>query len=81
MTTFTTQDRESAEHPSSLEFAHMIRNTAKFHPGMEVLNECADIIERQVTYINMLHKLCNKNGIGIGKNLLTGEIIPFEEFK
>ena len=32
----------------------------------------------QEKYINILHKLCNANGLGIGRNLLTGEIIPFE---
>jgi chromosome condensin MukBEF complex kleisin-like MukF subunit len=35
-------------------------------------------IEAKELYINRLHKLCNENGLGVGKNLLTGEVIPFE---
>lgn len=37
-----------------------------------------DMLRSQEKYINLLHKLCNANGIGSGKDLLTGEVIPFE---
>ena len=36
------------------------------------------MLRSQEAYINKLHKLCNLNGLGAGRNLLTGEIIPFE---
>lgn len=42
------------------------------------LFKAADMLRSQVKYINILHKLCNANGIGVGRNLLTGEVIPFE---
>ena len=44
----------------------------------EILQQAADMLRSQVKYINLLHKLCNANGIGVGRNLLTGEVIPFE---
>ena len=40
--------------------------------------EVRDMLRSQEKYINQLHKLLNYNGIGAGKDLLTGEIIPFE---
>ena len=42
------------------------------------LFKAADMLRSQEKYINLLHKLCNANGIGVGRNLLTGEVIPFE---
>jgi len=44
----------------------------------ETLDSSSQMLRSQVKYINLLHKLCNANGIGVGRNLLTGEIIPFE---
>lgn len=44
----------------------------------EILQQAADMLRSQKKYINLLHKLCNANGLGIGRNLLTGEVIPFE---
>ena len=44
----------------------------------EILQQAADMLRSQEYYINLLHKLCNANGIGAGRNLLTGEVIPFE---
>lgn len=44
----------------------------------EILQQAADMLRSQEKYINLLHKLCNANGIGVGRNLLTGEVIPFE---
>ena len=41
-------------------------------------SHAADMLRSQEKYINLLHKLCNANGIGVGRNLLTGEVIPFE---
>ncbi|CAB5238846.1 hypothetical protein UFOVP230_35 [uncultured Caudovirales phage] len=40
--------------------------------------EAAAMLRSQEKYINQLHKLLNYNGIGAGKDLLTGEVIPFE---
>ena len=37
-----------------------------------------DMLRSQQKYINLLHKLLNANVIGSGRNLLTGEVIPFE---
>lgn len=42
------------------------------------LQESAAMLRSQEKYINQLHKLLNYNGIGAGKDLLTGEVIPFE---
>ena len=42
------------------------------------LQESAAMLRSQEAYINKLHKLCNLNGLGAGRDLLTGEIIPFE---
>ena len=42
-----------------------------------MIETCA-MLRSQQKYINILHKLLNKNGIGVGRNLLTGEVIPFE---
>lgn len=44
----------------------------------EHAEEIATMLRNQQKYINRLHKLCNANGIGVGRNLLTGEVIPFE---
>lgn len=40
--------------------------------------EAADMLRSQEKYINLLHKLLNANNIGAGRDLLTGEVIPFE---
>ena len=40
--------------------------------------DAATMLRSQEKYINRLHRLCNANGLGAGKDLLTGEIIPFE---
>ena len=42
------------------------------------LEAAATMLRSQEKYINQLHKLLNYNGIGAGKDLLTGEVIPFE---
>lgn len=42
------------------------------------IEEAAAMLRSQEKYINQLHKLLNYNGIGAGKDLLTGEVIPFE---
>jgi hypothetical protein len=44
----------------------------------EWMTEAATMLRSQEKYINRLHKLLNVNRIGAGKDLLTGEIIPFE---
>ena len=44
----------------------------------EILQQAADMLRSQEKYINLLHKLCNANGIGAGRDLLTGAVIPFE---
>ena len=43
------------------------------------LKESAAMLRSQELYINRLHKLLNVNGIGSGRNLLTGEVIPFPD--
>lgn len=45
---------------------------------LDVTQAAADMLRSQEKYINLLHKLLNANGIGVGRNLLTGEVIPFE---
>ena len=42
------------------------------------VEQAAAMLRSQEKYINRLHKLLNVNRIGAGKDLLTGEIIPFE---
>jgi len=42
------------------------------------IDQAATMLRSQEKYINRLHKLLNVNRIGAGKDLLTGEIIPFE---
>ena len=44
----------------------------------DTMDEVEAMLRSQEKYINLLHKLCNANGIGVGRNLLTGEVIPFE---
>jgi hypothetical protein len=44
----------------------------------EILQQAADMLRSQEKYINRLHKLLNYNGIGAGRDLLTGEVIGFE---
>ena len=44
----------------------------------ELLSDSSAMLRSQEKYINLLHKLLNANGIGVGRNLLTGEVIPFE---
>ena len=44
----------------------------------ETLDASSQMLRSQEKYINLLHKLLNANGIGVGRNLLTGEVIPFE---
>lgn len=42
------------------------------------LEDAATMLRSQEKYINQLHKLLNYNGIGAGRNLSTGDILPFE---
>ena len=53
---------------------------ATWSMSIEEVQQLIDEHQQQKVYINKLHKLLNANGIGIGTNLLTGEVIPFEEF-
>lgn len=57
---------------SQAEYGYVVDNWKLF-------KDSAAMLRSQEKYINLLHKLLNKNGIGSGRNLLTGEIIPFEE--
>ena len=61
----------------ALELADELENQVNIfdHP---CASDAADMLRSQQKYINILHKLLNKNGIGSGRNLLTGEVIPFE---
>lgn len=43
------------------------------------VTQAAKVLLQQAEYIRLLEKLCNENGLGVGRNLLTGEIIPFGE--
>lgn len=56
---------------SEMEYNHVVSD-------WQLLSNAADMLRQQEHYINRLHKLCNLNGLGIGRDLLTGEIIPFE---
>ena len=56
---------------SEMEYNHVVSD-------WELLSNSAAMLRSQEKYINQLHKLLNYNGIGAGKDLLTGEIIPFE---
>lgn len=84
MTTFTTQDRENAERRpvGAKELADELEKSSSlwFTDDM-VAKWVIESLRNQAAYINRLHQLLNKNGIGVGKNLLTGEVIPFEEEK
>ena len=56
---------------SEMEYNHVVSD-------WQLLSDSAAMLRSQEKYINRLHKLLNANGIGSGRNLLTGEIIPFE---
>ena len=45
---------------------------------LDITQPAATMLRSQEKYINRLHRLCNANGLGAGRDLLTGEIIPFE---
>ena len=61
----------------ALELADTVDHWA-YKESAESLTEAAAMLRSQEKYINQLHKLLNYNGIGAGKDLLTGEVIPFE---
>lgn len=63
--------RELDAASSEMEYNHVVSD-------WELLSNAADMLRSQERYINQLHKLCNLNGLGAGRDLLTGEIIPFE---
>lgn len=63
----------------ALELADKLEKTISLgYPSKMESQEVIDMLRSQQKYINLLHKLLNKNGIGVGRNLLTGEVIPFE---
>ena len=64
----------------ALELADDLDNANGFQylAQLGLASQAADMLRSQEKYINLLHKLLNKNGIGSGRNLLTGEVIPFE---
>ena len=64
----------------ALELADDLDNANGFQylAQLGLASQAADMLRSQEKYINLLHKLCNANGIGVGRNLLTGEVIPFE---
>ena len=64
----------------ALELADDLDNANGFQylAQLGLASQAADMLRSQEKYINLLHKLLNANGIGAGKNLLTGEVIPFE---
>lgn len=61
----------------ALELAEYLQNKAEVELNPRLLDS-ALMLRSQEKYINILHKLLNANGIGSGRNLLTGEVIPFE---
>ena len=56
---------------SEMEYNHVVSD-------WKLLSDSADMLRSQEKYINRLHRLLNANNIGAGRDLLTGEIIPFE---
>lgn len=68
---------------NALELADTLEEDVKWLVALntslpERLIQASTMLRQQDKYIQRLHKLCNVNGLGVGRNLLTGEMIPFE---
>lgn len=46
----------SEKEDTPMDFARRIRTTARFNPLMDILNDCADVIEEQADRITELEK-------------------------